>query len=96
MRWIIDDAAKVLADPKAYTDEAGLHAALTHLRKHAPVSYVDVPDYRPFWAIAKHADIMAKLISIQTKQNELHPPEVQYKIPESVLVRSFRCFTVNS
>jgi cytochrome P450 len=55
----MDEAAKVLADPKAYTDEAGLHAALTHLRAHAPVSWVEVPDYAPFWAITKHADIMA-------------------------------------
>ncbi|MHA3022821.1 cytochrome P450 [Mycobacterium sp. BMJ-28] len=54
----MDDAAKVLADPKAYTDEAGLHAALTHLRANAPVSWVEVPDYAPFWAITKHADIM--------------------------------------
>lgn len=54
----MDDAAKVLADPKAYTDEAGLHAALTHLRAHAPVSWVDVPGYAPFWAVTKHADIM--------------------------------------
>ena len=54
----IDDAAKVLADPMAYTDEPKLHAALAHLRTHAPVSWVDVPNYRPFWAITKHADIM--------------------------------------
>ncbi|MDZ7887583.1 MAG: cytochrome P450 [Mycobacterium sp.] len=54
----MDDAARVLADPKAYADEAGLHAALTHLRAHAPVSWVEVPDYAPFWAITKHADIM--------------------------------------
>lgn len=54
----MDEAAKVLADPKAYTDEAGLHAALTHLRANAPVSWVEVPDYAPFWAITKHADIM--------------------------------------
>ncbi len=54
----MDDAAKVLADPKAYADETGLHAALTHLRAHAPVSWVEVPDYAPFWAITKHADIM--------------------------------------
>lgn len=54
----MDDAAKVLADPKAYTDEAGLHAALAHLRAHAPVSWVEVPGYAPFWAITKHADIM--------------------------------------
>lgn len=54
----MDDAAKVLADPKAYTDEAGLNAALAHLRAHAPVSWVEVPGYAPFWAITKHADIM--------------------------------------
>ncbi|HET6735939.1 cytochrome P450 [Mycobacterium sp.] len=55
----MDEAAKVFADPKAYTDEPKLHAALSHLRAHAPVSWVDVPNYRPFWAITKHADIMA-------------------------------------
>jgi cytochrome P450 len=55
---IMDDAAKVFTDPVAYTDEAGLHRALSHLRAHAPVSWVDVPNYAPFWAITKHADIM--------------------------------------
>ncbi|ORW12177.1 cytochrome P450 [Mycobacterium kyorinense] len=54
----MDDAAKLLADPMAYTDEAKLHAALAHLRANAPVSWVDVPNYRPFWAITKHVDIM--------------------------------------
>jgi cytochrome P450 len=55
---IMDAAAGVLADPQAYTDEKKLHEALAHCRKHAPVSWVDVPGYRPFWAITKHADIM--------------------------------------
>ncbi|MCG7609161.1 MULTISPECIES: cytochrome P450 [Mycobacterium] len=55
----IDDAAKMLADPSAYADEAGVHASLAHLRANAPVSWVEVPDYKPFWAITKHADIMA-------------------------------------
>jgi cytochrome P450 len=54
----MDDAAKVLADPTAYADEDRLHTALTRLRAHAPVAYVDNPPYRPFWAITKHADIM--------------------------------------
>jgi len=54
----MDDAAKALADPTAYTDEDRLHTALTHLRAHAPVAYVDNPPYRPFWAVTKHADIM--------------------------------------
>ncbi|ALI26090.1 cytochrome P450 [Mycolicibacterium fortuitum] len=54
----VDDVARVLADPSAYTDEAALHAALTHLRANAPVSWVEAPEYAPFWAITKHADIM--------------------------------------
>ena len=54
----MDEAAKLLADPMAYTDEPKLHAALAHLRAHAPVSRVDVPNYRPFWAITKHVDVM--------------------------------------
>jgi len=55
----MDEAAKVFVDPLAYTDEAKLHAALTHLRTRTPVAWVDVPNYKPFWAITKHADIMA-------------------------------------
>ncbi len=53
-----DEAARVFADPLAYTDEPKLHAALAHLRANAPVSWVEVPNYRPFWAITKHVDIM--------------------------------------
>ena len=56
---VVDEAARVFADPAAYADERRLHDALTHLRQTAPVSWVDVPGYRPFWAITKHADIMA-------------------------------------
>jgi cytochrome P450 len=55
----MDEAARVFAEPLAYTDEAKLHAALMHLRAHAPVAWVEVPSYRPFWAVTKHSDIMA-------------------------------------
>jgi cytochrome P450 len=55
----MDDAAKVFADPTAYADDERLHAALTQLRANNPVAWVDNPPYRPFWAITKHADIMA-------------------------------------
>lgn len=55
----MDDAAKVLADPTAYADDTRLHRALTHLRANNPVAWVDNRPYRPFWAITKHADIMA-------------------------------------
>ncbi|OBB57227.1 cytochrome [Mycobacterium sp. 852013-51886_SCH5428379] len=53
------EAAKVLADPSAYADDDRLHTALAYLRAHEPVAYVDHGPYRPFWAITKHADIMA-------------------------------------
>ncbi len=53
------DDAKVLADPTAYADDERLHAALTELRANNPVAWVDISPYRPFWAITKHADIMA-------------------------------------
>jgi len=55
---IIDDAAHVFATPSAAADEVKFHAALTHLRAEAPISWVEVPGYAPFWAITKHADIM--------------------------------------
>ena len=55
----VDDAAKMFATPSAYADEANFHATLTHLRAHAPVSWVEAPGYKPFWAITKYDDIMA-------------------------------------
>ncbi|KQH79362.1 cytochrome [Mycobacterium gordonae] len=54
----MEEAARLLADPQAYTDEQRLHAALTRLRADAPVCRVEVPGYRPFWAITKYADVM--------------------------------------
>jgi cytochrome P450 len=59
MDGLIEDATKVLADPTAYADEQRLHAGLAELRANAPVAWVDQRPYRPFWAITKHADIMA-------------------------------------
>lgn len=56
---VMDPAAKVLADPRAYADDARLHDALSYLRANNPVAWVDNRPYRPFWAITKHADIMA-------------------------------------
>ena len=53
------EATTVLADPAAYADDDRLHPALAHLRAHRPVAWVDHEPYRPFWAITKHADIMA-------------------------------------
>lgn len=77
---IVDDAAKVLIDPIAYTDEARFHAALSHLRAQAPVSLVDWEPYLPFWAVTKHADIMrierADELFVNEARTVLAPAEV--------------------
>jgi cytochrome P450 len=54
-----DLAARIMADPRAYTDGAEVDSAFALLRDHAPVVWIDHPPYRPFWAITKHADINA-------------------------------------
>lgn len=81
---IVDDAAKVLAEPQAYADEKRFHEALTHLRRNAPVSWVESKMYKPFWAITKHADVM----EIE-RQNDLFTndprPLLQYSGVEDVL-----------
>jgi cytochrome P450 len=56
---LASEDGRVLADPAAYADEPRLHAALARLRANEPVAWIDNPPYRPFWAITKHADIMA-------------------------------------
>ncbi|MGI5324233.1 cytochrome P450 [Actinomadura nitritigenes] len=58
MTLSVDEAGRALADPKAYADEARLHEALALLRRESPVRWVDAPDYNPFWAITKHADVL--------------------------------------
>jgi hypothetical protein len=42
---MIDEAAKVFADPTSYAEERRLHAALTHLRAHAPVARMEVNSF---------------------------------------------------
>lgn len=54
----VESLGAMLADPKAYTDEPRLHAALAQLRATEPISRVEVDGYAPFWVITKHADIM--------------------------------------
>ena len=46
-----------IVNPATYTDPSRLHAAYATLRRDAPVAWVEHPDYRPFWALTRHADI---------------------------------------
>lgn len=58
MTMPVDEAGLALVDPAVYADPGRYHAAATVLRRQAPVHRVEAPDFRPFWAITKHADIM--------------------------------------
>lgn len=54
----IEEAAGIFTDPKAYADNERFHGGATVLRREAPVCRVEHPDFNPFYAITKHADVM--------------------------------------
>jgi cytochrome P450 len=47
-----------VVDPELYADEVRLHQLLSELRRTEPVRWTEPLNYRPFWSLAKHADIM--------------------------------------
>jgi len=56
---MIDIDPNDLVDPVRYATGGYPHAVWTRLRAEEPVAYVKADGYEPFWAITKHADIMA-------------------------------------
>ncbi len=48
-----------LVDPDRFARDGYPHDVWTHLREHDPVARVEVPGYEPFWAVTKHADVVA-------------------------------------
>jgi len=46
-----------LLDPAIMGDESSMYGLFDHLRNTDPVSYVEHPDYEPFWALTRHEDI---------------------------------------
>jgi cytochrome P450 len=74
-----------LLDPAIMGDETTMYALFSHLREHDPVSYVEHPDYEPFWALTRHEDI--KFIS-QNNDRFLNNPRtvlVQKQFEEALL-----------
>jgi cytochrome P450 len=53
----LDDAGQVFIDPAAYADDEHFHRACARLRRDDPIHLVQHPDFPPFWALTKHADI---------------------------------------
>jgi cytochrome P450 len=54
----IEEAARVFADPSAYADEPRFYQACALLRREAPVPYVEVDGYLPFWALTRYDDVL--------------------------------------
>lgn len=48
-----------LLDPQVMGNEDSMYELLGYLRENDPVSYVEHPDYEPFWAITRHQDIQS-------------------------------------
>src|SRR6516165_9352738 len=60
------DVANTMVDPKAYAEGDRLDAALSWLRREAPLARLQPDGYSPFWAVTRHADILTV-----ERQNEL-------------------------
>ena len=56
---LADDIDDVICDPKTYGSEHRYHEVFAQLRREDPVHWTAPKDYRPFWAVTRHADIMA-------------------------------------
>ena len=64
-------------DPEVYGRGGHPHAAFSWLRANDPLRYVDPGDFRPFWAVTKHADI----VEIEKQ------PEIFVSEPRPILAR---------
>jgi cytochrome P450 len=89
--------AKALTDPKAYGEWNGLHEKFAWARANAPLAVAEVPDYDPFWAVTRHADIMEvsrnnKIFASGARQTTLTMKAidalVRTQIPDGHLIKS--------
>ena len=53
------DIANTIVSAKAYADGKRVDEAFTWLRREAPLVQVKPERYPPFWAVTRHADILA-------------------------------------
>ncbi|WP_235015194.1 cytochrome P450 [Oceanicoccus sp. KOV_DT_Chl] len=74
-----------LLDPAIMGNEETMYSLLNHLREHDPVTYVEHPNYEPFWALTRYDDI--KFIS-QNNSRFLNNPRtvlVQKQFEQTLL-----------
>ncbi|HTO55303.1 MAG TPA: cytochrome P450 [Myxococcota bacterium] len=48
----------IFTDPDAYTHPEHWHRVAARLRREDPVPRIQVPEFDPFWAVTKHADVI--------------------------------------
>jgi cytochrome P450 len=53
------DPGRIFVDPEAYADLPRWHETAARLRREDPVHRVAVEGFDPFWAVTRHADIVA-------------------------------------
>jgi cytochrome P450 len=55
----LDDPGRLFAEPACWTDMDRWHERTAALRRSQPVLRVELPGYTPFWALTRHADVLA-------------------------------------
>src|SRR5439155_9304874 len=82
LRWEVtwlamtpEEAGQVFVDAGAHADPERFHEACALLRREAPVQRVEHPDFNPFYAVTRHADVM---------EVESHP-EAFHNAPRPIL-----------
>lgn len=56
---IPESIGNLIVSPQAYARQKNLLTAFRYLREANPVGRVEVKDFDPFWAVTRHADILA-------------------------------------
>jgi cytochrome P450 len=64
------DIDNLICDPATYADEALFHDSFAQLRAHDPVHWCEPRDFRPFWAVTRHAELMAVELNTKVFRNE--------------------------
>lgn len=80
-------------NPSAYANEARLHLTYARLRRDEPLAWLEPPDFRPFWAVTKHADILE--ISRQNRQFINEPRAVLSRLQDEEFAKSLTGGSVN-
>lgn len=68
-----DEAGQVFVTPAAYADEVYFHEACAVLRANSPVHLVEHPNFNPFHAVTKHADVLSVELRNNVFLNEPRP-----------------------